>query len=71
MELNKGAAAPYSGIFMPEDHFRYLMTREFEADQLTNYIADPENKFSESSTPWLLFLGFFVTGLATGIVLHR
>ena len=66
IELDLGVKAPYSGILMPEDHFRYLMTRELEADRLTAYIADPGNKFTEETSPLLAIGGALLTGLALG-----
>ncbi len=47
------------------------MTRELEADQLTDYIANPDNQFAEASTPWLAFLALFLAGFGGGVLISK
>lgn len=56
---------------MPREHFDYLMTRELEADNLTKYIANPDNKLAEPSAPWVWFLTFFLLGAGTGVIVGK
>jgi hypothetical protein len=69
--ITKGVKSPYDGILMPEEHYRYLTTRELEADNLNQYISNPSNKLSDHSTPWGWFLTFFVLGLGGGIFVSK
>lgn len=43
IQLNKGQKAPYRGVFMPVDEFRYFKTTELEKEILEKKVVIPNN----------------------------
>lgn len=61
--LNIGVRAPYSGVLMDEDQFRYFKTVELESEMYANKLKNSGPSFSDYI--WVA-AGFFVGGLAVG-----
>ncbi len=64
--LQLGQKAPYSGVLMNEDQFRYFKTQELEAETLSKAFA---NSSSESAWPKLILP--FILGLSMGVLADR
>lgn len=63
INLYLGQKAPYSGVFMSEDQFRFFKTVELESQMFSKKMNDTGPSFSDYV--WVA-AGFFVFGLAAG-----
>lgn len=64
--IKRGAEAPFTGVLVPEDNYRYYQTRELEADSLSKLVAQP-NVIIEPENHWGLFT-MFLAGAVVGVV---
>ncbi len=62
MMMYTGQKAPWPGILMDDDEFRYLKTLELENDSLSHAVVDGSSR-SFSDYVWV-FLGGAILGIA-------
>jgi hypothetical protein len=61
--ISQGAKAPFSGVLVPEDTYRYYQTRELEADSLSKLATESGAASSSTFSLFSAFLGGALLGI--------
>jgi len=64
--LQLGQPAPYSGVLMDGDQFRYFKTQELEAESLSKAFVNSQNE-----SAWSKIILPFIVGLSMGVLVDR
>lgn len=69
--LESHAMAPFRGVLVPEENFRYYMRKTFEADRYSRYLAEPQETIERSPLDIMLPFGIGFSLGAAAIILIR
>jgi len=66
--IEQGQKAPFPGVLVPEDSYRYYQSRVLTADELESYVTQPEVQVSKERSSALQIALPFLGGLLLGVI---